>query len=109
MAQAIKKEQHYSVADYQEWPDEERWELIDGVAYDMSPAPRIKHQNIVGNFFLNFKRHSENPCYTGIAPTDVVLDDDSVVQPDVFLVCDEGKITEKNIIRSPHFPRYLFA
>ena len=101
MAQAIKKAQHYSVEDYQEWPDDERWELIDGVAYDMSPAPRIKHQNIVGNFFLNFKRHSENPCYTGIAPTDVVLDDDSVVQPDVFLVCDEGKITEKNIQGAP--------
>ncbi len=101
MAQAIKKAQHYSVTDYQEWPDEERWELIDGVAYDMSPAPNIKHQNIVGNFHIAFKTNPDNPCYTGIAPTDVVLDDDSVVQPDVFLVCDEKKITEKNIQGAP--------
>ncbi len=101
MAQAIKEEQRYSVADYREWPDDEKWEIIDGVIYDMSPAPRIKHQNIVGNFYVNLKTHPENPCYTGIAPTDVVLDDYSVVQPDVFIVCDGGKITEKNIRGAP--------
>ncbi|WP_446810478.1 hypothetical protein ACH50O_02485 [Methylomonas sp. 2BW1-5-20] len=32
----------FSVDDYLAWPDEERWELIDGVPYDMSPAPSIK-------------------------------------------------------------------
>ncbi len=101
MAQAIEEEQRYSVADYREWPDDEKWEIIDGVIYDMSPAPRIKHQNIVGNFYVNLKTHPENPCYTGIAPTDVVLDDYSVVQPDVFIVCDGGKITEKNIRGAP--------
>ncbi len=101
MAQAIKKQRRYSVEDYQEWSDDEKWEIIDGILYDMSPAPRIKHQNIVGIFFLNFKTHPENPCYTGIAPTDVVLDAYSVVQPDVFIVCDGGKITENNIQGAP--------
>jgi len=101
MAQAIKKQRRYSVEDYQEWSDDEKWEIIDGILYDMSPAPRIKHQNIVGNFFLNFKTHPANPCYTGIAPTDVVLDAYSVVQPDVFIVCDGGKITENNIQGAP--------
>ena len=101
MAQAIKQQRRYSVEDYQDWPDDEKWEIIDGATYDMSPAPRIKHQNIVGNFFLNFKTHPENPCYTGIAPTDVVLDAYSVVQPDVFIVCDGGKITEHNIQGAP--------
>lgn len=101
MAQAIKKQRRYSVEDYQEWPDDEKWEIIDGVTYDMSPAPRIKHQNIVSNFHINFKTHLENPCYTGIAPTDVVLDAHSVVQPDVFIVCDGGKITENNIQGAP--------
>jgi Uma2 family endonuclease len=101
MAQAIKKERRYSVEDYQGWPDDEKWEIIDGVAYDMSPAPRVKHQNIVGNFYVNLKTHPENRCYTGIAPTDVVLDDYNVVQPDVFIVCDGGKITEDNIQGAP--------
>jgi len=101
MAQAIKKQRRYSVEDYQEWSDDEKWEIIDGVTYDMSPAPRIKHQNIVSNFHINLKTHPENPCYTGIAPTDVVLDSYSVVQPDVFIVCDGGKITENNIQGAP--------
>jgi len=34
-----KTEKHFSYADYKGWPDDERWELIDGVAYCMSPAP----------------------------------------------------------------------
>jgi Uma2 family endonuclease len=101
MEEAIRKGQRYTVKEYLKWPDEERWEIIDGVPYAMSPAPRIKHQSIVGNFFMNFKRHSENPCYTGIAPTDVVLDDDTVVQPDVFLVCDRKKITPDNVQGAP--------
>jgi CheY-like chemotaxis protein len=82
------KEQRYTVAEYMEWPEEERWELIDGIPYAMSAAPRVTHQNIVSNFHIRLKTHPENPCYTGIAPTDVVLDDDTVVQPDVFVVCD---------------------
>lgn len=67
----------------------------------MSPAPRIRHQNIVSNFHINLKMHPENPCYTGIAPTDVVLDEYSVVQPDVFIVCDGEKITENNVQGAP--------
>jgi len=101
MAQAIKQERRYSVEDYREWPDDEKWEIIHGVAYDMSPAPRIKHQNIVSNFHINLKTHPKNPCYTGIAPTDVILNEYSVVQPDVFLVCDGEKITEDNVQGAP--------
>lgn len=41
----------YSWSDYQRWPDEERWELIDGVAYNRSPAPTTKHQSVAGNLF----------------------------------------------------------
>ena len=101
MAQAIKQERRYSIEDYREWPDDEKWEIIHGVAYDMSPAPRIKHQNIVSNFHINLKTHPKNPCYTGIAPTDVILNEYSVVQPDVFLVCDGEKITEDNVQGAP--------
>lgn len=37
--------------DYRSWPDTERWELIDGVAYALSPAPSTKHQTVAGNIF----------------------------------------------------------
>ena len=102
MALAQKTKKGFTYADYLTWPDDERWELIDGEAYNMTPAPTFKHQKIVGNFYFLIKdtlagRH----CTPGIAPTDVVLSEYDVVQPDVFVVCDEKKITEANIQGAP--------
>jgi hypothetical protein len=37
----------FTYADYRQWPGDERWELIDGVAYAMAPAPTIAHQSLV--------------------------------------------------------------
>lgn len=95
------KADKYTYEDYKNWPDDIRCEIIDGLVFDMSPAPRVKHQDILGNFGVAFKTHLNNPCYTGIAPTDVVFDAHNVVQPDVFLVCDRNKITELNIQGAP--------
>jgi hypothetical protein len=39
-AGAMKREGKFTAGDYWGWPDEERWELIDGVAYAMIPALR---------------------------------------------------------------------
>ncbi len=91
----------YTYQDYVTWPDEERWELIEGVAYNMTPAPSVKHQELAGNFYVALKTHPDNKCFTGIAPTDVVLDEHNVVQPDVFVVCDRAKITEQAITGAP--------
>jgi Uma2 family endonuclease len=92
----------YSWADYQRWPDEERWELIDGVAYNMSPAPTTKHQSIAGNLFSTLMQHLRGkPCRPFIAPTDVKLSDFDVVQPDILAVCDPTKITPSHIEGAP--------
>ncbi|MEW6238814.1 MAG: Uma2 family endonuclease [Candidatus Omnitrophota bacterium] len=97
-----KLKEKFTYHDYCTWPDEERWELIDGRPYDMSPAPGVKHQTIVGNFFRIIGNVLLNkPCRVFIAPTDVVLSEWDVVQPDVFVVCDKKKITEKNIQGAP--------
>jgi len=101
MTKAIEQKRKYSFKDYVEWPDNEKWEIIDGSLYNMAPAPGIKHQNIVSNFHMKLKMNPDNPCYTGLAPTDIVFDDHNIVQPDVFLVCEESKITEDNIQGSP--------
>ena len=102
MPLAKKTEKKFTYADYSAWPDDERWELIDGKAYNMTPAPTTRHQNIVGNFYFLLKhRLAEKDCISGIAPTDVVLSEYDVVQPDVFVVCDEKKVTEANIQGSP--------
>jgi Uma2 family endonuclease len=92
----------FTVADYLTWPDDERWELIDGVAYGMAPAPTVKHQGIAGRFYSRLEqRLSGKTCRPFIAPVDVVLSENDVVQPDVFVVCDPAKITDKNIQGAP--------
>jgi hypothetical protein len=71
-----KEDRIYTYADYLTWPDEERWELIDGVAYDMSPAPNRRHQEIVGKFFIELANFLENrACSVYFAPFDVRLTD----------------------------------
>ena len=102
MPLAKKTEKKFTYAGYAAWPDDERWELIDGQAYNMTPAPTTRHQKIVGNFYFLIKdRLTEKRCTPGIAPTDVVFSEYDVVQPDVFVVCEENKITEPNIQGAP--------
>ena len=99
---ALKLEPKFTYADYRTWPDDERWELIEGVPFAMTPAPGIRHQRISGNFFGELRNFFRGRgCVPFDAPTDVVLDDDTVVQPDVFVVCDRDKITEDNIQGAP--------
>lgn len=101
MVSAVKRDKTYTYKDYLTWPENERWEIIDGIAYNMTPAPRIRHQTITSNIHIKLKTHPHNHCYTGIAPTDVVFDEHNVVQPDVFVVCDKNKITADNIQGAP--------
>jgi len=102
MAVVKKSAEKYTYSDYLTWPDDERWEIIAGEAYNMSPAPSIKHQNVAGTLFSYLKQQLRGKqCRPFIAPTDVVLCDHDVVQPDIIVVCDEKKITEANIQGAP--------
>ena len=97
-----KATQKYTWNDYLTWSAEERWEIIDGVAYNMTPAPSVKHQIVAGNSFSQLKQKLANrTCKPFIAPTDVILSEYDIVQPDVFVVCDKNKITEANIKGAP--------
>ena len=104
MSAALRKskEQKFTYQDYLTWPDEERWEIIDGIAYNMCPAPVTFHQRIsmILSAFLETNLEGKK-CTPFHAPTDVILSENNVVQPDVFVVCDPGKITEKNIQGAP--------
>ena len=104
MSLAKEKKGRYSYSDYIKWPDDERWEIINGVAYNMSPAPKVKHQKISGNLYFELKKSlvsKKSQCDLFSAPTDVVLDEYNVVQPDIFIVCNKNKITEDNIRGAP--------
>ncbi len=105
------KNHSYSYADYLTWPEEERWEIIDGVPYDMSPAPSRRHQEIstalVGEFYAYLKG---KPCKVYAAPFDVRLpkegeiedkDIKTVVQPDLAVVCKQERLDDKGCKKAP--------
>lgn len=99
---AEKIETRFTYSDYLKWDDNQRWELIDGVAYNMTPAPRTQHQILSGRLNRVFHNYfSGKKCVPFAAPTDVVFDDDNLVQPDLLVVCDRSKITEANIQGAP--------
>ena len=100
MSTARKLDDHFTYADYCTWGDDERWELIDGVAYAMAPAPSWDHQAVsmkLTDQFLRILRGG--PCMVFAAPFDVRLNadgaDDTVVQPDLVIICDSSKISRK--------------
>jgi len=103
LSQAVEKpDALFTWADYRTWPDDERWELIAGVAYAMAPAPSTKHQIVTGNLFSGLIRGlTGKPCRPFIAPTDVKLSDLDVVQPDIPVVCDPARITPTHIEGAP--------
>ncbi len=102
---AVKKKN--TVIDYYALPDEVRAELIDGVFYDMA-APTFVHQQILLELALQLKtcaaKH-QMPCLVCISPQDVQLDCDpyTVVQPDLFVVCDREKIKKRSLYGAPDF------
>jgi len=99
---AQKGNAKFTYADYNTWPDDERWEIIDGEAYAMTPAPSLKHQTITLNLATKLNDYFTNkPCKPFVAPTDVVLDETNVVQPDLLVVRDKSKMTDANIQGAP--------
>jgi Uma2 family endonuclease len=107
---ALKHGERFSLDQWRSWPENERWELIYGIAYSMSPAPRTPHQNHVGDLYRKLGNFLEGkPCRPFIAPLGVYLTDDSedgtdtVVQPDVLVVCDEDKVKNDGIHGAPDF------
>lgn len=94
----------------QDWPvireQMERYEMIDGKVYDMSPSPRTRHQSIVGAIHIGLAtgfRGTGGSVF--VAPLDVrpagTKESTDVVQPDVFVVCDRAKITDDGCVGAP--------
>lgn len=99
-----KQRDHYTVQDYLAWDDGERWELIGGQIYNMTPAPRLNHQSLVQNLFRSLDQQlQDKPYKLWLAPTDVILSDEDVVQPDVFVVCDPKKMEGDRVEGAPDF------
>ncbi len=99
---ALKLDERYSWSDYCGWPDGERWEIIGGTAFDMSPAPTFRHQAIAGELYLQFANAFRGKkCKVYFAPADIKLSDEDVVQPDVFVVCETDRIKRTHLEGAP--------
>ena len=109
------EKQRYTYADYYAWDDGKRWELFDGIPYEMfpdetrsmSPAPSSAHQSISGNLFFQLSYFLQGKtCKVFHAPFDVRLngkgdDEVDVMQPDIIVVCDKTKIDRKGCNGAP--------
>lgn len=107
-----KKKQNYNYSDYLSWPEDERWEIIEGDAYNMSPSPSVAHQRISRRLFRTIDNFLENKkCEAFYAPIDVIFSNPdenkdnikNVVQPDIVVVCDPDKIDKNGCNGSPDF------
>ncbi|MEO0584521.1 MAG: Uma2 family endonuclease [Bacteroidota bacterium] len=110
--QALDLNKSYTYADYLLWQFKERVELIKGRIFKMSPAPSMGHQeistNLMGEIYQYLKRKT---CKVFHALFDVrlplpesqITDQkvDTVVQPDICVVCDPQKLDSRGCIGAP--------
>ncbi len=105
-----EKPKTFTYHDYRQWQGEERWELVDGEAVLMSPAPSFRHQVLVSELTAQLVTHLRGkPCRAVASPLDVLLpesdeDDEAVttvVQPDLVVICDPAKIRRYGIRGAP--------
>ena len=94
-----EEERRFTYADYKEWDlaEGKRYELIRGEAFAMS-APSDFHQSISGEIFKQIAVYlTGKSCKVRAAPYNVRLfyagdeSDDTVVQPDISIICDREK------------------
>ena len=112
MAEPLKKENRiYTFKDYMNWPDDELWEIIDGVPYNMAP-PSLNHERICGELYYFFKHYLRGKkCEVFSAPFGVRFpkegEPDEYIQnalmPDITVVCDKKKLDSKGCRGAPDF------
>lgn len=107
-----KEKERYTFADCLTWDEKDRIEIIDGDAYMMSP-PNRTHQRICGELFRQLANFLyDKKCEVYIAPFGVRLfeqegdrpeDVDTLVEPDISVICDQDKLDDKGCRGAPDF------
>jgi len=99
MPQSARILPNYTYDDYVKWEGE--WEIIEGIPHAMSPMASPKHQLIAGAINVELanaiNRHGCKKCKV-YHPIDVKIADDTVVHPDLLIVC---KPIEKQFLDFP--------
>ena len=95
----------YISKDYWNLPDGQRAELIDGQFYNMAPPSRI-HKEIsyqISRLLGNYIESNGGECHVYPPPFAVNLDADDKdwVEPDISLICDPNKLTDRGCSGAP--------
>ena len=113
MELSLDLNKRYTYADYLTWLDDKSRELINGFIKMMSPAPRLNHAEVSFNISWNLGsilKKKRGKCKVFTAPFDVrfpkkgeTSDDkiDTVVQPDICVICDLSKLDERGCCGAP--------
>ena len=106
----LPKEERYTLADVLTWDEQERAELIDGALVMMAPPSRI-HQKITAELGRQLGNYLEGKkCEVYAAPFAVRLfekagdrpeDVDTLVEPDLSVICDPGKLDDMGCKGAP--------
>lgn len=103
----LPKGKTYTSEDYWNLPDGQRAELIGGQLYDMAPPSRI-HQKLIMELSATLRdyiRNKNGSCEVYPAPFAVNLsaDDKTYVEPDISVICDKNKLTDRGCSGAPDF------
>lgn len=110
--QQLDLNKRYTYADYLTWRLQEQVELIRGKIFHMSPAPNMLHQRVSRQLVVILAQYLQGKtCEVFHAPFDVRLpavparskanEVDTVVQPDITVVCDPSKLDKSGCLGAP--------
>lgn len=108
--QLSKENKKYTFADYLTYPEDERWEIIDGVPY-MQAFPTPLHQEVLTELVRQMANYlKDKSCKVYPAPFCVRLplgteknenEVKNIVEPDISIICDKSKIDDKGCNGAP--------
>ena len=106
----LPKEKRYSYADLLSWDDSTRYELYDGQPVALA-SPSEAHQSILGELYLQLGNYLKGKrCKAYLSPFDVRIFEedgdspesvDTVLQPDLMVVCDQSKVDQRGVHGAP--------
>ncbi len=98
---AARRHEKITWDDYRSWTGDERWEIIDGEAYSMSPSPTPRHQDVLRELMKQLDSYFlKQKCRIFLAPMDLKLSDHDIVQPDILAICAPNQI-KRTYIEGP--------
>lgn len=103
----LLKNDIYTIEDIYALPEGRRAELINGHIYDMAP-PNPLHQELVQQLSRtigNYIESKSGTCKVYPAPFAVFIKDDDTnyVEPDISVICDKSKISNRGCEGAPDF------